>query len=237
MTRQKNRRHIWPKSATQSYHPQVLLSANQRNPAVNTEAFGKRPALKKTWVPRTGNHMNSSKQQWKSALEVTCWRGSALRRVWGDCPDDAPHWNFLVCSLPYVGTGSNYLSCPVHASAACLTPSSFWRLPGEKVCNCLSSRGSNSRVKNSHTQILELSRSFSQVFLLLFWASTVVTAGPGLWYCTSGWEWQEIFRMDCEVITAPSQNEGKQSLSSYSDTVICYLPVLYKTIFSFMSGS
>lgn len=224
-----------PKDVT---HRCFCQQTGERRPAVNTETFGKRPALKKTWLPRTGNHMNSSKQQWKIALEVTCCRGSALRRVWGDCPDDAPHWNFLVCSLPYVGTGSNYLSCPVHASAACLTPSSFWRLPGEKVCNCLSSRGSNSsRVKNSHTQILELSRSFSQVFLLLFWASTVVTAGPGLWYCTSGWEWEEIFRVGCKVVTAPSQNEGKQSLSSDSNTVICYLPVFYKTIFSFMSGS
>lgn len=25
----------------------------------------------------------------------------------------------------------------MHATSPCLTPSSFWRLPGEKVCNCL----------------------------------------------------------------------------------------------------
>lgn len=126
----------------------------------------------------------------------------------------------------------------MHASAACLTPSSFWKLPGEKVCNCLPSRGSSSSsVKHSHTQILELSRRFSQVFLPFFCSIPVVTAGLGVQDCASEWEWEEIFRMGCEVITAPPQNEGKQSLSSYSDTVFCYLPVFYKAIFSFMSGS
>lgn len=151
----------------------------KRQPEVNTEEFGKRPALgkknnKKIWLPRTENHRKSSKQQWTSALEVICWRGSALRSIWGDCPDMLHTGTFLSAAFP-VWELTLIISLPSACQCCLPNPSSFWRLPGEKVWNYLPSRGSSSsRVKNSRTWILELSRSFSQVFLPFFCASTVV---------------------------------------------------------------
>lgn len=126
---------------------------------------------------------------------MTCSRGSALRSFWGDCLDNAQYWNFLICKFCYVETASNELSCPVHVSSTCLILNWSWRLPGEKVCNCLPSRGSIFLgAKNSCTQILELPRGLFRVFLLLlpFASFTVVTAGLGLWLPTSGREIENL---------------------------------------------